>query len=87
MKRWFLLAAMTVAVPIVALACGSDDRSGATPPPTATIDDAGKPTPTSTATSTAPVDAGHRTGCLDRPTDVERPERLPCNLIPPGLTL
>ena len=95
MKRWFLLAAVTVALPVIALACGGDDSSGGVTP-TSTID-SGKPNPTSTATSTTtttattPIDAGpdaaHRTGCLDRPTDIERPDRLPCNLIPPGLTL
>lgn len=105
MKRWFLLVTLTVALPVIALACGGDDdkgSSGATP--TSTID-SGKSNPTSTATNTSPTgtsttqpptdggaDSGKRTGCLDRPpsdprSSVERPDRLPCNLIPPGLTL
>lgn len=101
MKRWFLLAAFTAALPVIALACGGDDNPGSTSgvTPTSTID-SGKPNPTSTGTNTPPpadggidsgkdsgADAGKRTGCLDRPTDIERPDRLPCNLIPPGLTL
>lgn len=91
MKRWFFLAAVTVVLPVIALACG-DDTSGAA----ATADAGANPTSTTTnttptSTATTPDDggteAGPRRGCLDRPTDVERPDRLPCNLIPPGLTL
>lgn len=93
MKRWFLLAVATAALPVIALACGDDDPKIAAPGvdagPTATT------TTTSTATGTTtsqPSDAGpdatpKRTGCVDRPTDVERPDRLPCNLIPPGVSL
>lgn len=98
MKRWLMLAAVTAALPVIALACGGDDSSssgGVTP--TSTVD-GGKPNPTSTATNTSPTstattpvdagsDAAHRSGCLDRPDAVERPDRLPCTLIPPGLTL
>lgn len=42
---------------------------------------------------TPPPDGGpvRRTSCLDRPTDLSRapasPGQLPCELIPPGLTL
>lgn len=97
-KRWFLLAALTVALPVIALACGGDDSSSSGGViPTSTVD-SGKTNPTSTTTNTSPTsttttpidagpDAAHRTGCLDRPTDIERPDRLPCTLIPPGLAL
>jgi hypothetical protein len=91
MKRWFLLAAMAVALPMIALACGDDKPSGNNANPDSGSPTATNTTPTSTTTTTPPVDAGpdaaKRTGCLDRPTDVERPDRLPCNLIPPGVTL
>lgn len=92
MKRWLMLAVATAVLPVIALACGDDD------PKTSPGVDAG-PTATTTTTSTAtttttapPSDAGpdaapKRTGCVDRPTDVPRPDRLPCNLIPPGVTL
>ena len=93
MKRWLLLAMITVALPVIALACGGDDSSSSGGVvPTSTMVDGGKPNPTNTVpTSTTPIDAGpdaaRRSGCLDRPTDIERPDRLPCHLIPPGLTL
>ncbi|MBX3232399.1 MAG: hypothetical protein KIT84_22505 [Labilithrix sp.] len=94
MKRFVLLAAFTAALPVIALACGdSSDGGGPAPgtPDSGPTSTATNTTPTSTAT-TPPVDAGpdapaRRTGCLDRPTNVERPDRLPCELIPPGLTL
>jgi hypothetical protein len=92
MKRWLIMVAFTVTLPIIALACGDDDKAGPG-------SSSSSGTPTSTVTNTVPTstatvpDGGNeagpakRTGCLDRPTDVERPDRLPCNLIPPGLTL
>jgi len=100
MKRWFLFAAFTAALPVIALACGDDNNGGGV----TVTPDSGKPTPTTTTTATTtntsptgttttqpPVDAGpdgaKRTGCLDRPTSIQRPDKLPCELIPPGLTL
>jgi hypothetical protein len=35
------------------------------------------------------IDSGRQKGCVERPTDLDRPPtgRLPCELIPPGLSL
>lgn len=87
MKRAILLAA---GLGLAALyACGDDATSGASP------DDAGAavPSPTATPTSSPLPDAatppGPRTSCSDRP-GLPRPPadgRLPCELIPPGLSL
>jgi hypothetical protein len=81
--RWLPIVA------VVAFACGDDDAGN----PTAPNPDAG-PAPTSTST-TPPPEAGPpdggptvRTACLDRPTAAPRPTtKLPCELIPPGVTL
>lgn len=86
MKRAILLAA---GLGLAALyACGDDATSGASP------EDAGAlPSPTATATAAPTGDAappvGPRTSCSDRP-GLPRPPadgRLPCELIPPGLSL
>lgn len=86
LHRWILLIALAGLGPAAVFACG-DDTSKARP-------DGGPPTPTTTATTPptgTPIDAGpdaRRSGCLDRPTQLARPDgRLPCELIPPGLTL
>jgi hypothetical protein len=84
MHRWILLIAVIGAFAVAAVACGDD-------PPGAQPEAAPTPTPTPTGTNPPVVDAGpdaRRTGCLDRPTELARPDgRLPCELIPPGLTL
>jgi hypothetical protein len=82
MHRWLLLLGL--------LACNGTDS--------ATTGDAGGPGPVDsgsiidadlaedTSMEAAPP---KRTGCLDRPNDVPRPPTggLPCELIPPGLSL
>ncbi len=88
MNRLILLGGAVALVVSFAFACnGGGDGGGAQP-------DSGTPsTPTSTPPGPPldggkPVDAG-RTSCLDRPGSPSRPPdgRLPCELIPPGLTL
>lgn len=85
------MALVVVVVPVAVLCCGKDDAPGANA-------DGGSPTPTTTTTgttttptptSTTPVDAGPdaRRSCLDRPNLPRPSDRLPCELIPPGLTL
>lgn len=82
-----LLVLATIVVPCVALLHCGDSKSSPSPTATGT---ATTPAPTTTGVTDpdAGPDAARRTSCLDRPTDVPRPsDRLPCELIPPGLTL
>jgi hypothetical protein len=90
MKRWLIMLGF-FSIGVVLANCGDDPKVQPNNP-----NDAG-PTPTSTATSTAtstpqpdagPDAATKRTSCLDRPGAPPRPsDRLPCDLIPPGLAL
>ncbi len=45
--------------------------------------------PADASTDGATIDSGRQKGCVERPTDLARPPtvRLPCELIPPGLSL
>lgn len=68
--------------------CGDDDGRpdvdrGAAPP--VLVDGAPSPSPPD---AVAP-EGGRLTSCVDRPTDLPRPPtgRLPCELLPPGLSL
>lgn len=90
MNRWTLLGSAAALAFAMSFACnhGFGDGDGVRP-------DASAPSSTSTSPSTpvdggldGPSDAG-RSSCLDRPAPLSRqPEgRLPCELIPPGLTL
>lgn len=84
MRRWMFLT-------LVLLMCCGDDAHEADPsdsgtPPTPVADggsDAQSPPDGATP------DGGAVTSCVDRPTDLPRPPtgRLPCELVPPGLTL
>jgi hypothetical protein len=81
-----------IVVPGVAFLCCGNDSSNNGAPPGATTTPPATTTPTSQPTGTNnPPDAGpdaRRTSCLDRPDSLPRPsDRLPCELIPPGLTL
>lgn len=72
---------------------GTPDSGKPNPTVTTPTSTATNTVPTSTTTVPNPVDAGpdaaaKRKGCLDRPTGgAQRPDKLPCELIPPGLTL
>jgi hypothetical protein len=87
MNRWILVGGAAALAVSFVFACNGGGDGGAQP-------DSGTPsTPTSTPPGPPPdggkpVDAG-RTSCLDRPGSLARPpgDRLPCELIPPGLTL
>jgi hypothetical protein len=86
--RYAFLLALVCVIPVAVLCCDNDTEIR--PPDAGTTT---TPTTTTTATTTPPgVDAGpdgaRRMSCLDRPTTLSRPsDRLPCELIPPGLTL
>ncbi|MBX3220746.1 MAG: hypothetical protein KF795_09520 [Labilithrix sp.] len=94
MNRWISLGALVAAVTVVSVAaCGDDDASDAN------AADGGPTTTPTTTPTTAPTDGGRtpdgatpdagRRSCLDRPDTLARPPAtvLPCELIPPGLTL
>jgi hypothetical protein len=90
MKRWlFMLGFLSIGV--VLANCGDDPKAESNPTP----DGGGLPSPTTTLTSNPPPpDAGldgaikiKRTACLDKPGAPRPSERLPCELIPPGLVL
>lgn len=85
MRRWMFL-------PLVMLmCCGESDKAdpsdAATQPPTPVSDGGIEDAPAPVDGATA--DGGALTACVERPTDLPRPPtgRLPCELIPPGLTL
>jgi hypothetical protein len=84
--RWLGLVAVLTGMGAL-LHCGDDDRfadsdAGTSPP---VLVDGAPPVPVD---ALAP-DGGRLTSCIDRPTDLPRPPtgRLPCELIPPGLSL
>jgi hypothetical protein len=92
MQRRSLLVMLTTALAVVWLACGDDDTSsnpGADAGPLPTSD--GGPLPDGNVPKPDGGDAsGPRTSCIERPNELPRPptgNRLPCELIPPGLTL
>ncbi|MBX3185373.1 MAG: hypothetical protein KF819_00095 [Labilithrix sp.] len=76
---------------IAALACcGESAVNAPDPTPTPVIPSDGGPPPIPPGDSgTDAQPPGPRTSCLDRPTELSRPptNRLPCELIPPGLSL
>lgn len=87
-RRWISWGALVCAVPVVVLACADDKAASGKNTPDA-APDAPSATANPTGTSSPFPDGGpaRRTGCLDKPGAPARPDRLPCELIPPGLTL
>ncbi len=89
MNRWIILGGAAALAMICSFGCNgsSGEGNGAQP-------DGSAPSATSTSTPPPPtsdggsIDAG-RTSCLDRPNPLSRApdNRLPCELIPPGLRL
>lgn len=90
MNRWILVGGAAALALTFVLACnGSSFGDGGNTQPDSGVSS----TPTSSPPDPLPdggkpIDAG-RTSCLDRPGSLSRPpdDRLPCELIPPGLTL
>jgi len=84
LRRWLYWGAWTAfSGGLWLAACGNDETN----PPNTSQTDGGISSPDSTVP--VPDAAQKRTSCLERPTDVPRPPtgKLPCDLIPPGLTL
>jgi hypothetical protein len=75
------------------LACTDDDTSFLSPNDAGGAIDAGLTdapvAPTDAHSDGATIDSGRQKGCVERPTDLDRPPtgRLPCELSPPGLSL
>jgi hypothetical protein len=86
--RWLvLMAVLTAGVALVC--CGDDDdvaaaADGGTPP---TLD--GAKASDGAQPDVLVPDGGRLSSCVERPNAIPRPPtgRLPCELIPPGLTL
>jgi hypothetical protein len=88
MTRYALFAvAVAVAVAALALAACGDDDAAARPPDGGTVVPQPPVQPPADAGSDAAPAA--RTSCLDAPGLARPPseDRLPCELIPPGLSL
>jgi hypothetical protein len=85
--RWLVLIAV-LAAGVALVCCGDDDdgaaADGGTPP---TLD--GALTSDGAQPDVLVPDGARLSSCVERPTDIPRPPtgRLPCELIPPGLTL
>jgi hypothetical protein len=85
------LVGSTLACTLV-LACTDDDTVS---PPSeggeidGSVTDAPVVSETDASTDGGATDSGRQKGCVERPTDIDRGPtgRLPCNLIPPGLSL
>lgn len=86
--RKYRLVALLFPLCLAALLCCGDDTKNAdtdaSVPPSSPVEAGTIPVDGAT-----PPDGGRLTSCVDRPTDIPRPPtgRLPCELIPPGVSL